>query len=143
MGIQFLVQSRSTKERQAVRSVSHRILKTVLGSVYVGFVCGFKGTGGGLLMLILLTVFMGYDLQLAVGTSTFIMTFTALLGAGVHFAINGIPEWSMILLCVSSTAIAATLSSMLANRIRPNRVKAITGALLLATGLLTLGYNFL
>ena len=34
-----------------------------------------------------------YELKTAVGTSVFIMTFTALTGAVSHFMIGGTPDW--------------------------------------------------
>ena len=43
-------------------------------------------------------------LKTAVGTSVFIMTFTALTGAMSHFAIGGAPDWTVLALCVVFTA---------------------------------------
>ena len=45
-----------------------------------------------MMMLLLLTSVLGYELKTAVGTSVFIMTFTALTGAVSHFAIGGAPD---------------------------------------------------
>lgn len=39
-----------------------------------------------MMMLLILTSVLGYELKTAVGTSVFIMTFTALTGAVSHFA---------------------------------------------------------
>ena len=44
------------------------------------------------MMLLILTSVLGYELKTAVGTSVFIMTFTALTGAVSHFAIGGTPD---------------------------------------------------
>ncbi len=105
----------------------------------MGFVCGFIGTGGGLMMLILLTAFLRYDLHTAVGTSTFIMTFTSLLGSGAHFVINkSIPEWYLLVLCIASTSLFALLAARLANRLQKKQMNLITGVLLLIVGVLTL-----
>ena len=46
-------------------------------------------------MLLILTSVLGYELKTAVGTSVFIMTFTALTGAASHFAIGGAPDWTV------------------------------------------------
>ena len=45
-----------------------------------------------MMMLLILTSVLGYELKTAVGTSVFIMTFTALTGAVSHFAIGGAPD---------------------------------------------------
>ena len=47
----------------------------------IGFICGFVGAGGGMMMLLILTSVLGYELKTAVGTSVFIMAFTAFTGA--------------------------------------------------------------
>ena len=43
------------------------------------------------MMLLVLTSVLGFELKTAVGTSVFIMTFTAFTGAVSHFAIGGAP----------------------------------------------------
>ena len=50
------------------------------------------------MMLLILTSVLGYELKTAVGTSVFIMTFTALTGAISHFAIGGMPDplWGLL-----------------------------------------------
>ena len=68
--------------------------------VMIGFICGFIGAGGGMMMLLILTSILGYELKTAVGTSVFIMSFTALTGAASHFMIGGMPDWPVFfLLC--------------------------------------------
>ena len=56
------------------------ILAMILGCL-IGWVCGFTGSGGGVLMLTVFTVVLGYNLKVAVGTSTMIMSLVALTGA--------------------------------------------------------------
>ena len=54
-------------------------------------ICGFFGAGGGMMMLMVLTMLLGYELKTAVGTSVFVMTFSALTGAISHFALGDAP----------------------------------------------------
>lgn len=51
------------------------------------------------MMLLILTSVLGYELKTAVGTSVFIMTFTAFTGAASHFAIGGAPDDNGLDLC--------------------------------------------
>ena len=67
----------------------------------IGFICGFVGAGGGLMMLLILTSVLGYELKTAVGTSVFIMAFTAFTGAVSHFAMGGMPDITCLVLCVA------------------------------------------
>lgn len=50
------------------------------------------------MMLLILTSVLGYELKTAVGTSVFIMTFTALTGALSHFTI-GVHRTGLFLDC--------------------------------------------
>ena len=75
-------------------------IQSIICGILIGFICGFIGAGGDMMMLLILTSVLGYELKTAVGTSVFIMTFTALTGAVSHFAIGGAPDWSVWILCV-------------------------------------------
>ncbi len=80
IGIRFLVSPDSSHREPAVRG-SQLNWKDIAVSLFfgltIGFGTGFVGTGGGMIMLVVFTVFLGMDVRTAVGTSTFIMTFTA------------------------------------------------------------------
>ena len=92
LGIKFIVRPvMTTKEDMQQIPKRTRIIKSIVCGAIVGFICGFIGAGGGMMMLLLLTGVMGYELKTAVGTSVFIMTFTALTGSVAHFAIGGAP----------------------------------------------------
>lgn len=74
------------------------------------------GAGGGMMMLMVLTSVLGYNLKKAVGTSVFIMTFTALTGAVSHFVINGIHYVKVLVLCIIFTLIFARIAAVIANK---------------------------
>ena len=93
LGIKFILRPvMTTKESMAAVSPRKRFVQSMLSGTVIGFICGFIGAGGGMMMLLLLTSVLGYELKTAVGTSVFIMTFTALTGAVSHFAIGGLPD---------------------------------------------------
>ncbi len=90
LGIKFIVRPvMTTKADMSARSAKSVLIKSIICGIIVGCICGFIGAGGGMMMLLLLTSVMGYELKTAVGTSVFIMTFTALTGSVSHFAIGG------------------------------------------------------
>ena len=79
LGIKFIVKPvMTTKESMNAVSGSKRMIQSVISGIAVGFICGFIGAGGGMMMLLILTSVLGYELKTAVGTSVFIMAFTAL-----------------------------------------------------------------
>ena len=116
---------------------------SVLCGIYIGFVCGFQGTGGGLMMLFVLNILLGMEFRKAVGTSVLIMTFTALIGAVSHFLIRGLPDGKLLLICIISTFLAAEAAAAAANRMPSVRLKRITGALMTAAGIAMLAARFL
>ena len=104
----------------------------------VGFICGFVGAGGGMMMLLILTSVLGYELKTAVGTSVFIMTFTALTGAVSHFAIGGAPDWTVFALCVVFTLLWARIAAVFANKAAPKTLNRATGVVLVVLGAVVL-----
>ncbi len=109
----------------------------------MGFICGFVGAGGGMMMLLVLTSVLGYELKTAVGTSVFIMTFTAFTGAASHMAIGGAPDLSALILCVIATLAGARGSALFANKAEPRTLNRITGVVLAALGAAMLIVKFL
>ena len=94
LGIKFIVRPvMTTKESMEAIDSKKRVRQSILCGMLVGFICGFIGAGGGMMMLLILTTVLGYELKTAVGTSVFIMTFTALTGAISHFSIGGSPDY--------------------------------------------------
>ena len=101
LGIKFIVKPiMATREAREGVSREKQIIQSIISGVGVGFICGFVGAGGGMMMLLLLTSVLGYELKTAVGTSVFIMTFTAFTGAVSHMVIGGLPGPRMsVFLC--------------------------------------------
>ena len=78
----------TTKEAMEKVPAKKRAIQSVICGTIIGLICGFVGAGGGMMMLLILTTVLGYELKTAVGTSVFIMSFTALTGVISHFAIG-------------------------------------------------------
>ena len=87
-----------------------------------------------MMMLLILTTVLGYELKTAVGTSVFIMTFTALTGALSHFAIGGTPDLVVLILCMTSTLIFARVAAVLANKAPAKLLNQATGVILVILG---------
>ncbi len=118
-------------------------VQSVVCGMLIGFICGFIGAGGGMMMLLILTSVLGYELKTAVGTSVFIMTFTALTGAASHFAIGGMPDWTVWILCVVFTFVWARLAAVIANKATPKALNRMTGVILVVLGIVIMLFNVL
>ena len=135
LGIKFIVRPvMTTKEAMAGVSKRKRAIQSLLCGTMIGFICGFIGAGGGMMMLLILTSVLGYELKTAVGTSVFIMTFTALTGAASHFAIEGMPDPLVWALCVVFTLIWARVAAVFANQAKPETLNRVTGVVLVVLG---------
>ena len=144
LGIKFIVKPvMTTKETMARVSARKRIVQSVISGTIIGFICGFIGAGGGMMMLLLLTSVLGYELKTAVGTSVFIMAFTALTGAVSHFVIGGIPDLWCLLFCVVSTLLWARIAAKFANRASAVTLNRATGVVLAVLGIAILAVNYL
>lgn len=139
LGIKFIVKPvMTTKETMAAADPKKRFVQSVVCGIVIGCICGFVGAGGGMMMLLILTSVLGYELKTAVGTSVFIMTFTALTGAASHFAIGGAPDWTVLILCVVFTLIWARIAAVFANKATPKTLNRATGVILVILGLVVM-----
>lgn len=144
LGIKFIVKPvMTTKEAMLGVSKKKRAIQSVVCGMLIGFICGFVGAGGGMMMLLILTTVLGYELKTAVGTSVFIMTFTALTGAVSHFSIGGAPDWTVFILCVIFTLIWARIAAVFANKASPKTLNRATGVILVILGLAVMAFNFI
>ncbi len=135
LGIKFIVRPvMTTKEAMSGGDMRSRLIRSAAGGIVVGFICGFIGAGGGMMMLLLLSGLLGYELKTAVGTSVFIMTFTALTGAASHFAIGGMPDARCLLFCVASTLLWARIAARFANKAGAATLNRAVGGVLVVLG---------
>ena len=145
LGIKFIVKPvMTTKEKLEGKSRRTKILQSILCGIVIGFICGFVGAGGGMMMLLILTSVLGYELKTAVGTSVFIMTFTALTGAVSHFWIDGsMPDLTALILCVIFTLVGAEVAARFANKAPAKTLNRVTGIVLAVLGAVMLTVRFL
>lgn len=142
LGIKFIVKPvMTTKETMNSVSEKKRVIQSLVCGSLIGFICGFIGAGGGMMMLLILTSVLGYELKTAVGTSVFIMTFTALTGAVSHMVIDGLPDIKVLVLCVLFTLIFAQIAARFANKASPKTLNRVTGVVLAILGLAIMTVN--
>ena len=126
LGVKFIVRPvMTTKEAMMGVSAHKRAVQSI--------VCG--------VMLLILTSVLGYELKTAVGTSVFIMTFTALTGAVSHFAIGGMPDPLVWVLCVIFTLVWARIAAVFANKAAPKTLNRATGVILVVLGIAVMVFS--
>ena len=135
LGLKFII--KPTQELPLKKDDStqfKKYLKLVLCGIPIGLICGFIGAGGGMMMLLILTNVLGYDLKKAVGTSVFIMTFTALCGSVSHFYIGLMPDIEALIYCLIFTFIGAQVAARFANHASVKTQNRVTGIVLMVLG---------
>lgn len=143
LGIKFIVKPvMTTKEAMTGVNPKKRLIQSVICGMIIGFICGFVGAGGGMMMLLVLTSVLGYELKTAVGTSVFIMAFTAFTGAAGHFTIGGMPDVWCLVFCIASTFLWARIAAKFANKTSPIILNRVTGVVLTVLGLGIMAVNF-
>ena len=136
LGVKFIVKPvMTTKESMEIADAKTRVIRSILCGMMIGFICGFVGAGGGMMMLLVLTSVLGYELKTAVGTSVFVMAFTAFTGAVSHFAIGGMPNLWCLVVCVLSTLLWARIAAKIANKANPLTLNRMVGVILVVIGL--------
>lgn len=145
LGIKFIVRPvMTTKEARENKSKRTRIVQSVICGIVIGFICGFIGAGGGMMMLLMLTSVLGYELKTAVGTSVFIMTFTAFTGAVSHFSISGsLPDMPALILCILFTFAGARVAAKFANKAPARTLNRATGIVLAILGAAMVAVKYL
>lgn len=99
-----------------------------------GFVSGFLGVGGGVLMVPILNLIVGLPIHLAVAASMFIMIFTSSFGASMHILLGNVVPTYVVLLA-SGIVLGAQAGAYLAKRAKPKYLRAAFGAVAIFAGL--------
>lgn len=96
-----------------------------------------------MMMLLVLVAVLGYELKTAVGTSVFIMSFTAFTGAASHFTIGGgITDYAILFLCIVFTLAGAMLTAKFANKVSPKVMNRTLGFGLVAMSVAMIIINY-
>ncbi|MBO4854092.1 MAG: sulfite exporter TauE/SafE family protein [Oscillospiraceae bacterium] len=115
-------------------------MKTFLLPLLAGFATGVLsawGVGGGTLLLIIMTLFLGVDQTAAQGINLLYFLPTAALGLLSHRK-NGLLDRKLIRSAVPSGMICAAAGAWLATHIDADLLRRPFGVFLLLTGILTL-----
>ena len=140
MALKFFLPGKSRKEDLTAAEEKKAKRKTLIALILgflIGVECGFMGSAGGALMLMVLTMVMGMDTKLAVGTSSMVMTMVALTGAVSHVAMGAsvdlIPGIVVTVMCT----IGAVGSARFANTVNEKVLNWTAGTVLILVSLVS------
>ena len=143
LGLKFLIfPVNSSRKTVAGDKRWIRVAKSLTCGCAIGLICGFFGAGGGMMMLMILTMVLGYELKTAVGTSVFIMTFSALTGAVSHFVLSGPPQADLLIFCIIFTLIWAEIAAKIATKADAKTLNRIVCIILAVLGVIMLAITY-
>lgn len=111
------------------------ILLLIVIGLLGGFVSGLLGVGGGIIMVPLMLVFLGYTQHQAQGTSLAILAVPVTLVSAYNYYQEGEINWKFALIMALCFVIGGYLGSKLAITINQSLLKKIFGAIMLIAGL--------
>lgn len=134
MALKFFLPTKPKKENLTAAEERKAKTKTVIALVLgflIGIECGFMGSAGGALMLMVLTMVLGMDTKLAVGTSSMVMTLVALTGAVSHVAMGATVDLIPAIVVTVMCTIGAVGSARFANKVDEKMLNRVAGIVLI------------
>jgi hypothetical protein len=104
------------------------IISGLLLGMLVGIISGLLGAGGGVMILLILVFVMGYKVHEGIGTSTFIMAFTAASGALGHAITGNLPAKAALFTALG-TVIGGRIAAKYANKVNEAVLSKTVGSI--------------
>lgn len=142
LGIRFFVYPiEKERKNKKLPLGKHTVFASILFGTIIGFICGYFGGGGGLSLLAVLTLLYKYDFREAVGTSVFIMTFTALVASTTHIIVVR-TLWLPLIITSIAAFLGANLASNYANKINITILNYTIAGFLVLYGIILIILHF-
>lgn len=123
---------------QAENKEKRKLLLALVLSFLIGAECGFMGSAGGMMMLMVLTLVLGMNIKQAVGTGSVIMTLVALTGAASHLVMGATVALLPALVITLACTVGAVGSARFANRVDEKLMRRCAGVVLIAISAISL-----
>ena len=112
-------------------------LKTILISIgaglMVGFVNGFLGAGGGMLLVPILTLLLGLNSRVAHSTAVFVIAPICLV-SGITYVIKGVIDWSILLPVAIGTIVGGIAGTFLLKKLKNDVINIIFWCVMIGSG---------
>jgi len=106
-----------------------------LQGLFIGFVAGFVGAGGGFLIIPALLFLAKTPMKMAVGTSLFIVAAQSLIGFVGDIRPEQNINWNMLLIFTACSIVGVFIGSFLSKKIEGEKLKTGFGWFVLAMGI--------
>lgn len=116
------------------------LLVISLGSLS-GWICGFIGSGSSILLLMIFTVILGYNLRLALGASTLIMAVITFYGTINRLLIGSKPNLLPMFIIITFSLLGILFSKKIIEKCNMKRFNRNIGLVLTLLGIVVIGLN--
>jgi len=113
------------------------LILLALQGLFVGFLTGIIGVGGGFLIVPALVLIAGLPMRIAIGTSLLVITMNALAGFAGY--IGHIPiDWNLVGWFTAVAAVDSIIGTYFSKRVPQQRLRQVFGYLLIAVSIYVL-----
>lgn len=136
LGIKFIVRPvMTTKETMQGVSAQKRAIQSVISGICIGFICGFVGAGGGMMMLLILTSVLGYELEDSSRNQCIYYGIYCVYRGCFPFCYWRETGRTGVYAVCDFTLIWARIAAVFANKATPKTLNRVTGVVLVILGI--------
>mgnify|MGYP000618005168 CR=1 FL=1 len=139
-GISIILKKDISNKKQIPFLEKNKTISLILIGLLIGTIAGVFGTGGGIIMLLILIFVLDYKIHEAVGTSVFLMMFITLVGGIVHYYNMPFPILSLVVGAIGGI-IGAVFASKFANALNEKTLIKLVGLIITGLGILLILNN--
>lgn len=112
-------------------------VKTILicigAGVFVGFVNGFLGAGGGMLLVPILTILLKLESRIAHATAIFVIAPICLV-SGITYIVKGVVDWGVLLPVVIGTLVGGIVGTFLLKNLKNDIINIVFWCVMIFSG---------
>jgi len=128
-GTRMLLSAKKPEPKELL-PFNQRAIITGTGGLFIGFIAGLLGIGGGFLFVPMM-IAVGYPTKIAAATSAFIVIFSSFSGFAGH-VVEGHFDWQLLLYCSIAVIIASQIGAkVMKEKMKAQWIKQIFGVLLI------------
>lgn len=109
------------------------ILISIGAGLFIGFVNGFLGAGGGMLLVPVLTILLHMNSKVAHSTAVFVITPICLV-SGVTYIIKGVVDWGILLPVAIGTLVGGIAGTFLLKNLKNDVINIIFWCVMIFSG---------
>lgn len=109
------------------------VLISIIAGLFIGFVNGFLGAGGGMLLVPVLTLLLHFNSKVAHSTAVFVIAPISLI-SGITYIIKGVVDWKILLPVAIGTLIGGVVGTFLLKKLKSDIINIIFWCVMIFSG---------